>query len=57
MNNLRTALERLKFDIRMIDLNVKKKNLTRPEIDKRLTSLPDEKDKSTKIEFTGESSN
>ena len=51
MNNLSTALEKLKFDIRMIDINKKARTLTDAEFDKQLSSLPDSSDNAKNLNF------
>lgn len=42
--NLRQGLEKLKYDVRMIDLNVRTGVLTQGEVKKHIDSLDDTKD-------------
>lgn len=41
MNILSSALEKLKYDIRMIDIHMKNSDMTKEEFEKYLKSLPD----------------
>ena len=49
--SLRKALDKLKFDVRMVDLNLKSQSLTIDELKKNRDSLPDLKDQTTSIDL------
>ena len=51
MNNLSSALEKLKYDIRMVDIHKKARTLTDAEHEKVLKSLPDSADNSKRLNF------
>ncbi|MEK6553952.1 MAG: hypothetical protein AABZ31_01830 [Bdellovibrionota bacterium] len=44
--NLRAGLEKVKYDIRMQELNVRNGSITAEELKKQLSQLPDSKDNS-----------
>ncbi len=49
--SLNKAYEKLKFDKRLLDLNLRLGNLTQEEYDKHMKSLEDLESNSEKIEF------
>ena len=49
---LRSGIDKLKFDKRMIDINVKKRTLTKSDIDKQLKDLPDLSEKALNLNFS-----
>ena len=51
MNILSSALEKLKYDIRMIDIHKKRNTLTDAEFEKHLKSLPDSSDNGKNLNF------
>ncbi len=40
--NLRGGLDKLKFDVRMVELNVRTRTITEKEVAQNLASLPDQ---------------
>lgn len=40
--NLRSGLDKLKFDVRMVELNVRTRTISKEEVKKNLESLPDQ---------------
>lgn len=40
--NLRSGLDKLKFDVRMVELNVRTRTITEKEVAQNLASLPDQ---------------
>lgn len=49
--SLRKALEKLKADTRMIQINIKNGTLTKKEKEEQLKSLPDLSDQTVNIDF------
>ena len=39
--NLRSGLDKLKFDVRMVELNVRTSTISKEDVKKNLESLPD----------------
>lgn len=40
--NLRSGLDKLKFDVRMVELNVRTRTITEKEVAQNLSNLPDQ---------------
>ena len=55
--NFKKAVDNHKFDIRMVNLNIRTGVLSKEDLDKQLSSLPDLSDKieKLKVEHTGNS--
>lgn len=51
MKSLATEIERLKFDKRLVELQVSRKRLTREEVKKHLDSLQDLSDNVAKMDL------
>ncbi len=49
--SLRKSLDKLKFDVRMADINLKSQLVTSEELNKNRESLPDLKDQATIIDL------
>lgn len=49
--SLKNAIDNLKFDARMLDINLKNQTLTPEEIKKHLSQLPDSKDLSMNLDL------
>lgn len=52
--SLNKALENLKFDKRLVDLNIKQGRVTKEEVDKNDTSLPDLESQCEKLDIEKE---
>ncbi|MBN8540388.1 MAG: hypothetical protein J0L82_08380 [Deltaproteobacteria bacterium] len=55
--SLAAEIDRLKYDKRLIDLNVSRKRLTKDELKKHLDSLPDLADNVIRVELDNENLN
>lgn len=51
MSDLYTALQNLRFDIRMKDINLRKGEITQAELEKHLQQLKDLQDQSETLDF------
>ena len=57
LKNLSTALENIKFDVRMIDIYKKSKTITQADYEKHLKSLPDTESNSQAMNLDRSDSN
>jgi hypothetical protein len=55
--SLAAEIDRLKYDKRLIDLNVSRKRLTKDELKKHLDALPDLADNVIRVELENENLN
>ena len=55
--SLAAEIDRLKYDKRLIDLNVSRKRLTKDELKKHLDALPDLADNVIRVEIDNENLN
>jgi hypothetical protein len=49
--NLRQALDKMKFDVRMVDLNVRNGSIKQQDVQKHLESLEDAQTNATNLEI------